>query len=80
MQIVHALWAFDPSEYYARVECPVLIVNAVNQGSTLEDIQPYAHVAARMLRKVNMVWMHDTTHDIPWHRPEMLLKVFDIWL
>ena len=80
MQIAHALWSFEPSDYYPRVQCPILIVNAMNDESTLGEMQPYTAQAMQILPNVNVVWMHNTVHDIPWHRPEMLLKVFDLWL
>ena len=80
MQIARALWSFEPSDYYARIQCPILIVNAVNDEATLGAIQHYAALAMQNLQNVNVVWMHNTAHDIPWHRPEMLLKVFDLWL
>ncbi|MEO8609010.1 MAG: alpha/beta hydrolase [Chloroflexota bacterium] len=80
MQIAYALWSFEPTNYYSRVQCPVLIVNAVDADSALNEMQPYTTHAMQNLAKVNVAWMHNTVHDIPWHRPEMLLKVFDLWL
>jgi pimeloyl-ACP methyl ester carboxylesterase len=80
MQIAHALWSLEPGDYYAPVQCPILIVNAVNDELTLSEMQPYIARAMRNLPNANVLWMHNTAHDIPWHRPDMLLKVFDLWL
>jgi pimeloyl-ACP methyl ester carboxylesterase len=80
IQIAQALWSFEPNDYYARVQCPILIVNAVNDELTLNEMQPYAAKAMQNLPNANIVWMHNTVHDVPWHRPGMLLKVFDLWV
>ncbi|MBZ0292342.1 MAG: alpha/beta hydrolase [Anaerolineae bacterium] len=80
VQIAHALWSFEPAAYYPRLQCPVLIVNAVSDESALGEVRRYTSLAAQNLEKMNLVWMHDTIHDIPWHRPDMLLKVFGLWL
>lgn len=80
MQIAQALWAFEPEIYYRQVQCPVLIVNAVDSITALHAMQRYSTTAMQNLRAGNLVWMHDTVHDIPWHRPDMLLNMFDLWL
>lgn len=79
MQIARALWEQRPSELFPRVRCPVLLVPAV-QGTPPGKIdQPMAanHEvlrAERLLSRSRTVWMYDTVHDIPLHRPRELAK------
>lgn len=81
VQIAHSLWAFRSPDYYARVRCPVLIVNAVAPGKDLDpQLQKYADAAQRQLKQANVVWMKDTIHDIPWHRPKELAEVIERFL
>lgn len=81
MQIARHLWAFRPTDYYARVRCPVLIVNAVAPGTAVDpQLRKYADEAQRQLRRAEVVWMRDTIHDIPWHRPSELVEVMDRFL
>lgn len=81
MQIARHLWAFRPTGYYARVRCPVLIVNAVAPGTAVDpQLRKYADEAQRQLRRAEVVWMRDTIHDIPWHRPSELVEVMDRFL
>lgn len=76
MQISRALWEFRPTDYYGRVRCPLLSVNAVNPGETLsQDMLRYAAELESQAADARVVWMHDTIHDIPWHRPAELSAV-----
>jgi len=76
MQIARALWEFQPTDYYARVRCPMLIVNAVDPGKTIDSrMQAYAEQAETLSRFARVHWMLDTIHDIPWHRPQQLIAV-----
>lgn len=73
LQIAHHLWAFRSVDYYARVRCPVLIVNAVPPGQPIDPaVMKYADEAQRLVSHAVVVWMRDTIHDIPWHRPAEL--------
>lgn len=76
MKIAHALWSFEPSAWFARVRCPLLIVNAVEPGTTISpEMQRYADQAVQGAANARVVWMHDTIHDMPWHRPDELSAV-----
>lgn len=73
MQIAHALWEFDPLDYYSRVTCPTLIVNAVQPEQPISsELRMYTEIAEQNIRQVRVEWMHETIHDIPWHRPHEL--------
>jgi pimeloyl-ACP methyl ester carboxylesterase len=74
LQIARALWAFNPADYYERVECPTLIVAACGEAPD-PATERYADEAAHRIRRAELVWMRNTAHDIPWHRPEELVKV-----
>jgi pimeloyl-ACP methyl ester carboxylesterase len=81
MKIARALWEFAPTDYYANVQCPLLIVNAVAAGqSVTPDMARYVSLAEQGVRDCQVVWMHDTTHDIPWHRPQELSAVLNGFL
>lgn len=73
MKIAYALWAFKPTDYYAQVRCPLLVVNAVEPGQTISpQMHEYARQAETQTAQAKVVWMHETIHDMPWHRPEEL--------
>ncbi|MBK8024716.1 MAG: alpha/beta hydrolase [Chloroflexi bacterium] len=81
MQIARALWAFTPTDYFPQVRCPLLVVNAVPASHTSDaQMQEYARQAESLAPDVRVVWMPDTIHDIPWHRPRELVDVLDGFL
>ncbi|MCA9908129.1 MAG: alpha/beta hydrolase [Anaerolineae bacterium] len=73
MEIAHQIWAFNSVDYYERIQCPVLIVNAIPSGDTPDPkVVQATREAERHLRDVEVIWMGKTIHDIPWHRPAEL--------
>ncbi len=74
MAIAHAIWAMRPADYYHRIKCPLLIVNAMEESPDLALLD-YTHAAEQAISQVQVVWMPDTVHDIPWQRPRELLAV-----
>ncbi len=75
MQVVRALWEHRPSELWARVRCPVLMVPAVAQEphdertrGTLENKRRNITLAEERLKQSQTMWMNDTVHDIPLQR------------
>jgi pimeloyl-ACP methyl ester carboxylesterase len=83
MQILRALWEHRPSLLWERLECPVLIVPA-----RTEPIEgPRADLWAARLRAValaeqrlprgRVLWMEDTVHDVPLHRPAELAAAIE---
>lgn len=76
MQIAHALWAFDPQDFYPYVRCPTLIVIAVPPGKSIStENERNVHDAQSKLAQAEVRWMPDTSHDIPWHRPRELVAI-----
>lgn len=79
MQVVRALWEHRPSELWARVQCPVLMIPAVapephdeRTRSTLENKRRIIAVAEERLKQSQTIWMMDTMHDVPLQRPAEL--------
>jgi pimeloyl-ACP methyl ester carboxylesterase len=76
MKVVRALWEQRPSELYGRVRCPVLFVlaeRAEGRGSEWMPVKRDAMaVAEEKLAGCRVLWMPDTIHDIPLHRPREL--------
>ncbi|MCC6616929.1 MAG: alpha/beta hydrolase [Anaerolineae bacterium] len=81
MQIAHHVWAFNPADYFGRVQCPLLSVNAVGSShATDPDIIAGAETAQQRIVKVEIVWLEDTVHDIPWQRPAELVAILQRFL
>ena len=73
MLIARSLWAFMPGDYFARVQCPALVVVAVPEGGEIMPlVQRRLDQAQAELPHGRLVVMRDTVHDIPWHRPREL--------
>ncbi|MFN8529265.1 MAG: alpha/beta hydrolase [Anaerolineae bacterium] len=81
IQIARHLWAFQPGNFFPRVQCPTLIVNAINPGETLSnDLRRYTEAAQIAAPQAQVIWMDDTIHDIPWQRPAELVAVLNRFL
>lgn len=81
LRIARALWQFQPAAYLPHVDCPLLIVNAVPPGETADPLAVQAAAQAQALvRDVRIVWMPETIHDIPWHRPAELSALLATFL
>jgi pimeloyl-ACP methyl ester carboxylesterase len=81
MQVVRALWEHRPSELWAQVQCPVLMIPAVapephdeRTRSTLENKRRNIATAEQRLKQSQTIWMTDTIHDIPLQRPAELAQ------
>lgn len=79
MQIVRAMWEFPTYRRFDDVRCPVVIAAARRAGplvrrdeAFLESKQRGERQARARLGQVRFVWMEDTDHDIPLHRPAEL--------
>ena len=80
LQVVRALWEHKPSRLFARVKCPVLVVSArcppqdEHEALFMEAKRQLVSLAQDLLADVQVLWMDDTIHDIPLHRPEELAQ------
>jgi pimeloyl-ACP methyl ester carboxylesterase len=81
MQVVRALYEHHPSELWARVQCPVLMLPAVasppydaRAQSMLDTKRHNIALAEARLTHSQTIWLHDTIHDIPLQRPAELAQ------
>lgn len=81
MRILGELYRHRPSELFGRVECPVLLVPADPPGDAERDAdwrrdrEELISLAERTLGgppAARTVWMRETVHDVPLHRPDEL--------
>jgi pimeloyl-ACP methyl ester carboxylesterase len=79
MQVVRAMWDFPTYARFDEVTCPVLIAAARRRGplgrrdeAFLESKRRGERQATARLHRLRFVWMDDTDHDIPLHRPGAL--------
>jgi hypothetical protein len=86
MQVVRALWEHRPSELWARIQCPVLMLPAVSAEphdertrGTLENKRRNIAAAEEHLKQSQTIWMTDTLHDIPLQRPAELAEAIKTW-
>ena len=86
MKILRELYHHRPSELFGRVECPVLLVPAdppADSGrdpARQRDREESIAAAERLLGgppKARTVWMRETVHDVPLHRPAELAALLD---
>lgn len=79
MQVVRALYEHHPSELWTSVQCPVLMIPAVaapphdeRTRSMIDAKRRNIALAETRLAQSQTLWMHDTLHDIPLHKPHEL--------
>ncbi|MEX1253924.1 MAG: alpha/beta hydrolase [Dehalococcoidia bacterium] len=82
MQVVRALWDQRPSQLYEHVRCPVLFALAERSGGgrTRDWMEMKREAIARAERSLfdcRVLWMPDTIHDIPLHRPNELAQAIE---
>ncbi len=75
MQVVRAIWEHKPSQLWAQIKCPVLIIPAMMPPQSDRD-RAFAErkrnnvaLAEKLLAHSQTVWMNNTIHDIPLQRP-----------
>jgi len=76
MQIVRALWDYDPAELLPRVRCPVLVLPAIRDGNPEWTARRRAGVrqAEALNPRLRTVWLEDSIHDVPLQRPALLAE------
>ncbi len=86
MRVLRSLWEQRPLKFYARVQCPVLMLPALND--TNDPREKRMQVAKRteitraedLMPKSETVWFAHTVHDIPLQRPLKLANVITSFL
>ena len=86
MKILRELYHLRASQLFARVECPTLLVPAdppadgARDPARQREREQAVAAAERALGgppKARTVWMRETVHDIPLHRPAELAALLD---
>lgn len=79
LDILHIMFEMHTAELLSKVKCPVLAVQAVSgeppgerEASFLRSKKLGAERLERALPQAKVVWMENTIHDIPLHKPELL--------
>jgi pimeloyl-ACP methyl ester carboxylesterase len=79
MRVVRAMWEFPTYDRFNGARCPVLMVAARRGGDLTRrdeaflDLKRRGEAEARArIADISFVWMEDTDHDVPLHRPDEL--------
>jgi pimeloyl-ACP methyl ester carboxylesterase len=80
MRIIEALWDHRPSELYADVRCPVLMMPARQKDqnpdmSRMMRREESISRAESLFENSRTVWLEDSIHDVPVQRPELVASV-----
>jgi pimeloyl-ACP methyl ester carboxylesterase len=85
MKIVQALWEQRPTQLFARIACPVLIVPAEPPASDaraqewLELKRRSVEIAAATIPHAQVIWARESAHDIQLHHPAWLAEQLAIF-
>jgi pimeloyl-ACP methyl ester carboxylesterase len=80
LKIVRAMWEQRPTQLFARVACPALIVPAEmppadeRAAQWLDLKRRSVAAAAAAIPHTRVVWAHDSIHDVQLQRPEWLAE------
>ena len=80
LRIIEALWEHHPSALYPKVECPVLVMPARQEGEAAAEERRQNRLmsvgqASELLPISKTVWFEDSIHDVPVQRPELVAEV-----
>ena len=71
----------QPSDYFSKIRCPLLAINAIATGQTADaEIQAIVKEAEGVVPQMQVVWMPDTISDIAWQRPRELTAILERFL
>lgn len=78
LKILRAMWEQEPQTLYPRINAPVLILVAGQEGE--DGIKDEMVTAAKQgIPRVDVEWFANTDHDIHVHRPKKLATLFLQW-
>ena len=82
LKVIEAMWSHKPSEIYAGVSCPVVLMPTRRDRTESEIEQQFADMkttsialAGRLLPYSSTVWLEDSVHDVPLQRPRLVADV-----
>jgi pimeloyl-ACP methyl ester carboxylesterase len=81
MKIVRALWDRMPSDLFASVQAPVLVMPTRMESEQPRQTRGFSKEervaqAESMLPLVRTVWLEDSIHDVPLQHPELVADTF----
>jgi pimeloyl-ACP methyl ester carboxylesterase len=81
LDILRIIYEMRTADLLSQVQCPVLVVQAVDGEPANERAAQFLRMKKQgtdriraLLPDAKVVWMEDTIHDIPLHRPESLAR------
>ena len=79
VELAHALWEHRPSRIYPKVHCPTLVVAAqppdlIADPERLRRRRREVALAEQRLSRSRVLWLRDTIHEVPLHRPSELAE------
>jgi pimeloyl-ACP methyl ester carboxylesterase len=80
LKIVRAMWKQRPTQLFASVACPTLIVPAEmppadeRAAQWLDRKRSSVAAAAAAIPRARVLWAHDSIHDVQLQRPEWLAE------
>jgi pimeloyl-ACP methyl ester carboxylesterase len=81
LEILHTMFVTRNAELFGQVKCPVLAIQAVSADPSNEREANFlrlkklgAERLEKALPEAKIIWMEDTIHDIPLHKPELLAR------
>ncbi|MEE8345832.1 MAG: alpha/beta hydrolase [Dehalococcoidia bacterium] len=86
IKILRAMWEQEPSALWSSLRCPVLLAPATRDESDprqaiwMEQKKKSIALAEERAGAVTVVWMKDTIHDVPLHRPRELANAIEGFL
>jgi pimeloyl-ACP methyl ester carboxylesterase len=78
LEIIRAMWGLRPSQLFAQVTCPTLLIPARRSNPTgraalrAPERQRAIEDAVATLPNARLLWMEETVHDVPLQRPAEL--------
>jgi len=75
LRILRAMWEQRLTDLYDKVTCPTLILptrRAGDEAHGLAEKEKGVAEAERLIEDVEVVWLEDTIHDAPVHRPHLV--------
>jgi pimeloyl-ACP methyl ester carboxylesterase len=81
LDILRIIYNMRTPELFARAQCPLLAIQAVDgepasgrEAAFLRMKKQGAERAHKLAPHARIVWLNDTIHDIPLHRPQALAQ------
>jgi pimeloyl-ACP methyl ester carboxylesterase len=81
LRVVHAMWEQRPTQLFARITCPTLIIPAdpplpldERAAQWLDAKRSSVALAETQIANVRVVWARESVHDVPLQHPAFLAE------